>query len=180
MSFLHPLAAGRLRRWAETAAACAVAAGALWLGLGWTQAGAPVGWVALAVAAVAVFWLRAALLGALARGDGEGPGVVVIREGEVGYMGPWRGGFLELDRLERVEIYRPAPGQDPVWRLVATDGSALAIPAAAEGAEHLPRALAALPGFSDLAAIGVLRRDEAGRRLVWERGARRLSRPGSP
>jgi hypothetical protein len=177
MSFLRPEAAGTLRRWAETAVASVVAGVALWLGLGWARAGAPVGWVALAIGALAVFWLRAALLGALAHGEREGPGVVVIREREIGYMGPWRGGFLELDRLERVEIYRPAPGQDPVWRLVAADGATLAIPAAAEGAEHLPEALAALPGFSDMAAIGVLRREEAGRQLVWERGARRLSRP---
>ena len=177
MSFLRPEAAGALRRWAETAAASVATGVALWLGLGWTQAGAPVGWVMLGIAALAAFWLRAALLGALAHGAGEGPGVVVIREREIGYMGPWRGGFIELDRLERVEIYRPGPGHDPVWRLIASDGATLTIPAAAEGAEHLPEALAALPGFSDMAAIGVLRRDEAGRQLVWERGARRLSRP---
>ncbi len=53
----------------------------------------------------------------------------------------------------------------------------LAIPADAEGVEHLPEALAALPGFSDLAAIGVLRRAGAGHHLVWQRPARRLSRP---
>lgn len=177
MSFLRPGAAAALHRWAETAAACAVAGVALWLGLSWTREGAVFGWLALACAALAVFWLRAALLGALARGAGEGPGVVVIREGEIGYMGPWRGGFLELDRIERVEIYRPAPGHDPVWRLVGADGMTLAIPTDAEGSEHLPEALAALPGFSDFTAVGMLRRERAGRHLVWERGARRLNRP---
>lgn len=177
MSFLRPEAATALRRWAETAAASVVAGVALWFGLRWTGQGTPLGWLALAGAALALFWLRAALLGALAWRAAAGPGVVIIREGEVGYMGPWRGGFLELDRLARVEIYRPAPAQEPVWRLVATDGAALAIPANAEGAEHLPEALAALPGFSDLAAFGVLHRTEAGRQLVWQRATRRLSRP---
>ncbi|HUF88240.1 MAG TPA: hypothetical protein VMM59_12720 [Thermohalobaculum sp.] len=174
MSFLRPEAAHALRRWAETAAAAAVAALALWLGVRWSGQGALVGWLALGGAALALFWLRAALIGALARGGADGPGVVVIREGEIGYMGPWRGGFLELDRLVRVEIYRPAPGHDPVWRLIGSDGTTLAVPAAAEGAEHLPEALAALPGFSDLAAYGVLRRAEAGRHLVWQRDIRRL------
>lgn len=176
MSFLRPEATAGLRRWAETGAAAAVTGLALWLGLRWTGEGAPVGWLALGGAALAAFWLRAALLGALARRGADGPGVVVLREGEVGYLGPWRGGFLELDRLNRVEICRPAPGHDPVWRLIGEDGSTLAIPADAEGAGHLPEALAALPGFSDLAAIGVLRRAEAGHHLVWQRPARRLSR----
>lgn len=177
MSFLRPEATNALGRWAETAAAAGVTALALWLGLRWTVQGALVGWLALGGAALALFWLRAALLGALARRGADGPGVVIIREGEIGYLGPWRGGFLELDQLARVEIYRPAPGHDPVWRLLGSDGTTLAIPAAAEGAEHLPEALAALPGFSDLAAFGVLRRAEAGRHLVWDRGARRLSAP---
>lgn len=177
MSFLRPGAALAVRRWAETGAAATVTAGALWLGLRWTGQGALVGWLPLGLAVLAIFWLRAALLGALARRGAEGPGLVLIREGEVGYMCPWRGGFLELDRLARVEIYHPAPGHGPVWRLVGSDGTTLAIPADAEGAEHLPEALAALPGFSDLAAISLLRRAEAGRYTVWQRPARRLSAP---
>lgn len=177
MSFLRPEATRAVRRWAETAVAAAVAGAALWLGVVWARQGAPVGWVALGGAAVALFWLRAALLGALARGRADGPGMVVLREGEVGYMGPWGGGFLELDRLERVEVYRSQPGHDPAWRLVSMDGEALLIPADAERADHLPDALAALPGFSDLAAMAVLRRQEAGLHLVWQRGPRGLSRP---
>lgn len=177
MSFLRPEAVQSLRRWAETAAAAAVAGLALWAGLRWTGEGDLVGWLALGGAALALFWLRAALLGALARGSADGPGMVVIREGEVGYLGPWQGGFLELDQLARVEIYRTQPAHEPVWRLIGGDGSMLVIPAAAEGAEHLPDALAALPGFSDLTAIGALRRAEAGRQLIWERGRARLSQP---
>lgn len=177
MSFLRAGAVQTLRRWAETAAAAALAGLALWAGLRWTGAGDLVGWLALGGAVLALFWLRAALLGALARGGADGPGMVVIREGEVGYLGPWQGGFLELDQLARVEIYRSQPGHEPVWRLIGSDGTLLAIPAAAEGAEHLPEALAALPGFSDLTAIGALRRTEAGRQLIWARGAARLSHP---
>lgn len=177
MSFLRAGAALALRRWAETGVAATVTAGALWLGLRWTDQGAPIGWLVLGGAVLALFWLRAALLGALAWRGADGPGVVVIRESEVCYLGPWRGGLLELDRLARVEIYRAAPGGDAVWRLVGSDGTTLAIPADAAGAEHLPEALAALPGFSDLAAVGLLRRPGAGRHTVWERPAGRLSPP---
>lgn len=169
MSFLRPEAAGLLHRWAETAAAAAVVLIAGWYGLRWTLQGAVFGWFALGAAALALFWLRAALLGALAGRPVTGPGLVVLREGEIGYMGQYRGGFLEIDSLTRVEIFRVPGGTDPVWRLVAADGDALSIPAAAEGAEHLPEALSALPGFSDLAAVGLLKREAPGRHLLWER-----------
>lgn len=161
-----------IRRWSEPAAAAGVVVAAGWFGLRWTGQGGALGWIVLAVAALALFWLRAAVLGALAVRPVTGAGLVVLREGEVGYMGPHGGGFLELDDLFRVEIYITAPGQDPVWRLIGAEGAALAIPATAEGAAHLPEALTALPGFSDLTAVGVLHRGDPGRHAVWERSGR--------
>ncbi len=169
MRFLRPKAAGLVHRWAETVAAAAVVLVAGWHGLRWTGQGAVFGWFALGVALLALFWLRAALVAALAGRPVAGPGLVVLREGVIGYMGHYRGGFLDIDMLVRIEIYRVAGGTGPVWRLLAADGQDLAIPAAAEGAEHLPEALSALPGFSDLAAVGLLRRAESGRHLLWER-----------
>ncbi len=169
MSFVRPEAAGAIRRWAEPAAAAALAALTGGFGISWAGEGSALGWIALAAAALALFWLRAAVLGALAARPVTGAGLVLLREGEIGYMGPSRGGFMELDGLVRVEIYRIAPGHDPVWRLVGLEGAALTIPATAEGADHLPEALTALPGFSDLVAVGTLQRDRPGRHVVWQR-----------
>jgi hypothetical protein len=177
VSFVRPGAAGAIRRWAEPAAAAGLAALTGGFGIRWTSQGGALGWIALAAAALALFWLRAALLGALAARPVTGAGLVVLREGEIGYMGPNRGGFLELDGLVRVEIYLVAPGRDPVWRLVGRDGEALTIPATAEGAGQLPEALTALPGFSDLVAVGILQRDRPGRHVVWKRAAPRHLTP---
>ncbi len=107
MSFVRPEAAGAIRRWAEPVAAAALVALAGGFGIRW---GGALGWIALVAAALALFWLRAAVLGALAARPVTGAGLVVLREGEIGYMGPNRGGFLELDGLVRVEIYLVAPG----------------------------------------------------------------------
>jgi hypothetical protein len=177
MSFIRPAATGAIRRWGEPAAAGGLVVLTGWLGIGWAGQGGALGWIVLAAAALALFWLRAAVLGALAVRPVTGAGLVVLREGEVGYMGPHGGGFMELDDLIRIDIYIVAPGQDPVWRLVGRSGSALVIPATAEGAAHLPEALTALPGFSDLTAVGVLQRDRPGRHVIWQRAGQS---PGLP
>ncbi|MHA1528417.1 MAG: hypothetical protein ACTSVG_05320 [Alphaproteobacteria bacterium] len=175
MSFVRPEAAGAIRRWAEPAAAAGLVVLTGGFGIRWTGEGGALGWIALGAAALALFWLRAAVLGALAARPVTGSGLVVLREGEIGYMGPSLGGFVELDGLVRVEIYLIAPGHDPVWRLVGPEDASLTIPATAEGAGHLPEALTALPGFSDLAAVGALSRDRPGRHVIWERpGVARL------
>ncbi len=166
MSFVRPEAAGVIRRWAEPVAAAGLVLLAGGFGLRWTGA---LGWIALAAAALALFWLRAALLGALAARPVTGSGLVLLREGEIGYMGPQRGGFVDLDTLSRVEIYRIAPGHDPVWRLIGPEGVSLTIPANAEGAGQLPEALCVLPGFSDFTAVGILQSDRPGRHVIWER-----------
>lgn len=169
MSFLRPEATAALRRWGEAAAAAASVVLAGWWGLADALRGSVFGWLVLGAGVLALFWLRAAVLGALASRPVTGSGAAVFREREIGYMGPHRGGFLELDDIVRVEIYHVSGGTDPVWRLVGQHGDALAIPANAEGAGHLPEALAALPGFSDLTAVGLLQRSRTGRHVVWER-----------
>lgn len=170
MSHFRPEARAALRRWSEPSAALGLLVLALWWSVQGVLRGSVFGWFGLGAAVLALFWLRAALLGALAARPVTGAGMVVIREREIGYMGPHRGGFLELDDIARVEIYRVTGNADPVWRLVDGNGVSLAIPASAEGASHLPEALAALPGFSDLAAVGHLQRPRLGRQVVWERG----------
>ncbi|HUS55086.1 MAG TPA: hypothetical protein VMY41_13935 [Thermohalobaculum sp.] len=177
MSLIRPEAAATIRRWGEPAAAGGLVLLTGWRGITWVGQGGSLGWIVLAAAALALFWLRAAVLGALAVRPVTGAGLVVLREGEIGYMGPHGGGFLELDDLVRVDIYITAPGQDPVWRLIGRQGAALVIPATAEGAANLPEALTALPGFSDLAAVGVLQRERQGRHVIWERIGQRVDPP---
>ena len=179
MSHFRPEARAAIRRWVEPAAALALLVLALWTSLPGALNGSVFAWFGLAVALLALFWLRAAALGALAARPVTGAGMVVIREREIGYLGPSRGGFLELEDIARVEIYRVTGNAEPVWRLVGGDGASLAIPASAEGAGHLPEALAALPGFSDLAAVSVLQRHRPGRHVVWERGPAALPGLGS-
>jgi hypothetical protein len=179
MSFIRPKVAGAIRRWVEPTASGGLVLLTGWLGITWTGQGSVFGWIVLAAAGLAIFWLRAALLGALAVRPITGPGLVVLREGEVGYMGPHGGGFLDFDDLIRIDIYITAPGQDPVWRLIGAAGAALVIPATAEGAAHLPEALTALPGFSDLTAVGVLQRERQGRHMIWERSVQRPAPPAN-
>jgi hypothetical protein len=173
VSFLRPEAQETLLRWAEPAAAGGLALLCAWQGIRWVLQGGSAGWIVIAAGVIALFWLRAAVIGALAARPVTEVGLVVFREGEVGYMSPDGGGFLEFDGLARVEIFAIAAGQEPFWRLVGLDGAVLMIPAAAEGADHLPEALTVLPGFSDMAAVTALNRAERGSRLVWER-------PGQP
>ena len=168
MSFLRPGAAEALRRWGEPAVAGIALALSLWYGIVWLNRGAVFGWMLLLLAAGLGFWLRSALAGALSRRDRAGPGVVVYREGEIGYMGPESGGFLDIGAIERVEIVR-ASGGDLLWYLDGGAAGRLVLPASASGADRLVEALAGLPGFSDMTVAQRLRAPPPGRTVVWER-----------
>lgn len=163
-----------LRRWGEPVLAAAGAGFLLWTGLRWLDNGAPIGWAALIGAAVLALWLRAALASALTALRGDAPGMVILREGEIGYMGPHDGGFVPIDAIERVVIVvrdGDPGGGERFWRLEAGEAGTLAIPARARGSAQVVEALAALPGFSDLAAGRLLGTAAPGRHLVWQRDA---------
>ena len=182
----RPPPAGRLGPWAEPGAALLVAllagAGALatfGVTRGVLGAAALLG-LLLALAA----WRR----GRLPRGGG-GAGVVQLVERRLAYWGPFEGGVLDLDDVERLLL---DPGPPAAWILVAPGGR-LVVPVDAEGAGALPDAFAALPGLSldRLArALADLSPPAAGtalaagaaaappRRLplpLWERPSRRLA-----
>lgn len=177
--FLRPAARAALGRWGESAVATAVTSVLGAQGVPGALAGRPLGWLMTAGMVVGLLWLRTAVLRALARPPGGSagavPGAVVIREGQVGFVGPGHGALFALDALEQVEIVRLSELDTPMWRLTADDGSVLLVPADAEGAEELPAALAALPDFSDLAAVRALASLRAGRRVVWRRRVLPLS-----
>ncbi|MEM1382141.1 MAG: hypothetical protein AAF713_01495 [Pseudomonadota bacterium] len=158
-----------LRRWLEPGLAAAMMLATLWEAAGALQRGAMVGWLLVLAGGILALWLRAAILGAMSGQSSAAPGVVLIREGEIGYLGPVAGGFVALEAVRRIEISRRSPFSGAVWRLVTGTEPVLEIPAGAEGAEHLAEALTALPGFSDLAVARILGRRLVGEHLVWER-----------
>lgn len=166
MSFLRPEAAAALRRWGEPA---------LWFTLAilaplWLITGGG-GWLRWLIAS-SLFALGAALawpaaMRALAKVRGEAPGVVAIDERRISYFGPETGGVLSLDELGEITVF--GPRRD--WRLFAPEtGDLLVIPSAAEGADQLMEAFAALPGFAPARAAAALRPGAADI-TIWRAGA---------
>ncbi len=147
------------RRRVSVAALAFAAAAAALLGEA-ALSGAPLPLALLGACLALAAWLvRDDRLRARLAAEG-GPGVVVVKEGRIGYLGPETGGVVDLDALERVEAARR--GGELVWTLVARDGAPLSIPAGAEGAGALLDALAPLPGFDP----GALSEAEEGRAAV--------------
>jgi len=159
-----------VRRWGETAIAGAVAAFCLWRGLGAAFSGAWLGW-AVALAGLAALGWAVAAWGRARMGSAEmGAGVVEIAERRIAFFGPLGGGAVALDEVAAVEFARDALDA-PAWRLRDVDGVTLTIPQGAAGAEALPEALAALPGFSIERAARVFADPPAGPRPIWRRGS---------
>ena len=114
----------------------------------------------------------------------DGPGVVELDEGQVGYLGPGLGGYVSLVDLVELRLLRLRGRQ--VWRLKQADGQALLIPVDAAGAEGLFDAFASLPGMDTQALVAALRWAPVpgGRvvalatesRLVWARAGKGLTR----
>ena len=122
------------------------------------------------LAALARRWMR--------RGAGaDGPGVVEIAERRIAWFGPETGGIVALDSLVQVAAWPDGSGGVAVWDLVPEEGAPLRVPASAPGAEAMPDALAALPGFDALTALRALSSSQGARVVLWRRagiGPRRL------
>ncbi|MGP3698301.1 hypothetical protein [Rhodobacter sp. NSM] len=152
MSFLRPEVEALLLRWREPAAAAAAMGGALWLASfgGWFFV--PLGLTAFAAAAGwGVIALRRVRFGQSA----DGPGVVELDEGQIGYLGPDEGGFVAVEDLEELRLVT-VRGQRH-WRLRQSDGRILVIPVGAEGAERLFDVFATLPGLEMGRLLAALR-----------------------
>ncbi|MFN3613579.1 MAG: hypothetical protein ACK4WC_03340 [Rubrimonas sp.] len=150
----------RLRRWRGVIWAGALAAAAVALFGRAALSGAPLPMAMLAATLLVSAqlgrdgWRRARLT------TSDGPGVVMVREGQIVYFGPDAGGAVDLDALNAVIV---EPGG--VWQLRATEAATLRIPMAATGAEALLDAFAALPGFDP----GRAAPDAAAPTIVWRR-----------
>ena len=173
MSFVRPEIAAAVRRWAETAVyLCATMAAIVWL---WGAAADPV-WRAgliLLVAAGGLGLTRAAFLSARASAGGQGPGMVLIDERRITYLGPEAGGFASINALEAIEIWAPDPpywDYETRWILRHADADeGLAIPTTAEGAAGLIDAFSALPGFEPQKALAALHASEGSVATIWRR-----------
>ncbi|WP_296417042.1 hypothetical protein [Pseudooctadecabacter sp.] len=139
------------------------AAGVAGLGLWWGSASFGVmQWLGYGVAAVAVMLGIAAAQKVRFRGDSDGPGVVVLDERRVTYLGPEDGGVADLDLMVQLDV-TPAPA----WRLINADGHYIDIPTDAKGVEVLFDAFTALPGLSTQHMLSVLQRTKPARMTVW-------------
>ncbi len=163
MGFVRPELASVLLRWREAivwASVLVLGLGLIWRGYARVEIGTLVAGMVAAASGLAL------LRGARARmrlAAPPGPGVAVVDEGRIALFGPAGGGFVDLADLASVEVAGEAEAR--AWLLRTAAGGALVVPFGAVGAERIPDALAALPGF-DLSAAG----ERSG--VVWRAEAR--------
>lgn len=164
MSFIRPEARAALARWREALAGAAVTALGLYWALGQHGLLGWIGWLLVpAGAGIAVIGVQRARF----RITGQGPGVVLVDEGEITYMGPLSGGSVSVPDLERLVL---DPSARPAhWVLEQPDRPILHIPVNAEGAGDLFDVFATLPGLRTERMLAELNRGGSHPVVIWER-----------
>lgn len=181
MSWVRPEIVVAVSRWREVILGAVLAGLGLWVAAQGGYLLVPFG---VAIVGLGAGWAVLALRRLrFARGL-DGPGVVELDEGQVGYLGPGAGGYVSLVDLVELRLLRLRGRQ--VWRLKQADGQALLIPVDAAGAEGLFDAFASLPGMDTQALVAALSWAPVptGRvvalatesRVVWARAGRGLTR----
>ncbi|WP_322894400.1 MULTISPECIES: hypothetical protein [unclassified Yoonia] len=163
--FFRPEARAFLWRWREVMAAGAVAIFGLWWAL--NAAGMTI-WLGYVVIAIGLGWGAAAVQRARFASDGDGPGVVQVRERRLAYFGPLDGGIMDVDDLTQLTL-DPTSHPDPSWILSGVGGQRIAIPINAAGADDLFDVFAALPGIRTAAVLDVLERTPDAQVIIWSR-----------
>ena len=164
MSFIRPEVKAGLTRWREALAGAGVAL----LGLYWAlSVGGLLGWIGWlllpAGAGIAVIGFQRARF----RSDGRGPGVVMIDEGEITYMGPLSGGSVSVADLERLVL---DPSSRPTaWVLEEPGQPILHIPVNADGAGDLFDVFSTLPGLKTERMLAELNGQGVHPVVIWER-----------
>lgn len=173
MTFLRPELAAWLRHWREPLVWGALLAWGLWLTWrGYARIEIVYFGPGLLMVAAGAALLRGALRRARLASEGPAEGMVVIDEARIGYFGPHGGGFIDLPSVVRVEIVtRPhaAGASAHAWIITADDGTRLAIPLGAEGADGLVDALSPLPGIDFDAGVAAVGAPGAQRATVWRK-----------
>jgi len=151
MSWLRPEVVDLVWRGREVIAGAAVTGLGLWLAAQGGYLLLPVGG---ALTALGMGWMVMARRRLRFDQGPDGPGLVDLDEGQVGYLGPGSGGYVSLADLTELRLLRLRGRK--VWRLKQADGQALLIPVDAAGAERLFDAFASLPGMDTAALVAAL------------------------
>ena len=171
MAFLRPEAIHTLRRWREPALIAVLFALSIWLL--WkaiVQSSWISGVIGLAIAGVIGSILYVSYMRARISIDADGPGIVEVREREITYFAPEKGGTVELDTLLRLQLSTlPSASGDRNWILWVPWGS-LVIPASADGAEQLVETFAALPNLGYEKILRAMRAETQEIFTIWQRG----------
>jgi len=163
--FLRPEVRDFAMRWREVLLAGAVGAIGVWLAL--TGIGINV-WLGYLMILAGAAWGFAAVQRVRFAQDGEGPGVVQVRERRLGYFGPLDGGVMDMDDMNMLEL-DPNTHPSPSWVLTGMGGQRVAIPINAAGADDLFDVFAALPGIDTSSVLDVLSRTPDARVTIWSR-----------
>lgn len=161
--FIRPELRAFLWRWRDVLLGAGLALFGLWWGL--TGAGIG-GWLGYGLVVLGAVLMAAGVQRARFRQDGDGPGVVQIRERRLAYFGPLDGGVIDVEDLTMLEL-DPTGHPAPHWVLTGVGGQRIAIPVNATGAEELFDVFAALPGIKTATMLDVLSRTPDARVIVW-------------
>jgi len=151
MTMLRPEVTAALTRHREVIAGLILAALGLWVA---TRGGYLLPASGAALAVLGTGWAVNARRRLRFDQGPDGPGVVELDEGQVGYLGPAGGGYVSL--VDLVELRLLALRGRRMWRLKQADGQALLIPVDAAGADRLFDAFASLPGMNTATLVAAL------------------------
>jgi len=146
-------------KWREVLAALALATFGLWVAVSFFGIVVWIGWLIVGLGAVLVVTSAQKVR---FRGNTDGPGVVVLDERRVTYLGPEDGGVADLDLMVQLDVT-----PQPAWRLINADGHFIDIPTNAKGVEVLFDAFTALPGLNTEYMLSVLSRTKPAQMTVW-------------
>ncbi len=162
--FLRPEAVAALSRWRGVLLSAALLA--LGLMIAWRSFGLIV-WLGAAIALTGAVSLIAAAQRMRFAAGSDGPGVVEIDEGAIGYFGPLGGGVVARSELTSLAIDRT--GKPAHWALSQPGQDDVMIPLTAEGAAALFDVFAALPGMRTERMLTEMRRTAPGRVILWQK-----------
>ena len=168
MALLRPELQTLLTRWHEVLLSAALALAGLWVTTwgGWFFAALGGLVAALGLALALIGWRRLRF-----RGDGLGPGMVRVVEGQLAYLGPHGGGFVGMADLVELGLIADNAGVR-CWRLTPHYGAPVLVPVAALGADQLYDTFASLPRLDMAALLAALDRPHLSDAVVWRRPAR--------
>ncbi len=174
MSWVRPEVSALVWRWREVWGGAGLALLGFWLA---GQGGYLLVPSGVVVGALGAGWAVLARRRMLFHQGWDGPGMVEVDEGQIGYLGPGAGGYVSLADLTELRLLTLRGRR--VWRLKQADGQALLIPVDAAGADRLFDAFSSLPGMDSATLVTALEAapPQGGRaltraaetRLVWAR-----------